>query len=338
MQLRAMRLAAQITKIDRPQDNVNKGVENALKIETLWQLTRSPNQEIRAASIKIITDRVSQGVTYDLILQDIAGKDSQRREKALTCLSFLCSYPGKLPASLLETYRAIHTCLRNLNPEMHAFETAVREKFEKTGPGTSRRNGNRTKPCQDALNILAALLQHNPQDAVLGDFVGWMIEYPFGGYDSPEEKKKITADITSWYYEDPAMHTILSWATGRSGLGELLVKHGLFDKRRNSFEVEEIESEWMWSGPGEIVVESATMMGGRRMREESIEEQALRRRRREAMVLGETGRPIERADIIERRNTGLEEDGIGQEQEAPMTEIHEDEDVREQNWWDWRPW
>lgn len=248
---------------------------------------------------------------------------------------------GKLPASLLETYRAIHICLRNLNPEMHAFETAVREKFEKTGPGTSRRNGNRTKPCQDALNILAALLQLNPQDAVPGDFVGWVIEYPFGGYNSPEGKKKTITDTMSWYYEDPAMHTILSWAAGRSGLEELLVLHGLFDdKGGNLSEVEEVDSERMGSGPVEGVGESAlssTMRGSRRMREESVEEQALRRRRREAMVLGETGRPIERADIIERRNTGLEE-GIGQEQGAPMTEIHEDEDVREQNWWDWRPW
>ncbi|MCJ1262645.1 hypothetical protein MMC22_002515 [Lobaria immixta] len=330
MQLRAMRFAAQITKIDRPQDNVNKVVENALKIETLWQLTRSPNQEIRAAwgagRARIQNDekRLSHA---SVSFARIVGPTLLQAD-LLKTLRELTPAAGKLPASLLETYRAIHTCLRNLNPEMHAFETAVREKFEKTGPGTSRRNGNRTKPCQDALNILAALLQHNPQDAVLGDFVGWVIEYPFGGYDSPEEKKKITADITSWYYEDPAMHTILSWATGR----------GLFDKGGNSFEVEEIESEWMWSGPVEGVVESATMRGGRRMREESIEEQALRRRRREAMVLGETGRPIERADIIERRNTGLEEEGIGQEQEAPMTEIHEDEDVREQNWWDWRPW
>lgn len=46
-----------------------------------------------------------------------------------------------------------------------------------------------------------------------------------------------------------------------------------------------------------------------RPREESFEEQALRRRRREAMVLGEVGRPIERADIIERGVATLDDFG-----------------------------
>lgn len=44
------------------------------------------------SSIKLITDQVTQGRTYNLILQDIAGEDSNRREKALACLNFLSSY------------------------------------------------------------------------------------------------------------------------------------------------------------------------------------------------------------------------------------------------------
>lgn len=225
---------------------------------------------------------------------------------------------------------------------MHAFETAIRENFETTGPGTSRRNGIRKKPSRDALNILAVLLQENCRDALRAGLVSWLVEYPFGGYDDfPEGKKKIMADITSWYYEDPAMHTILSFAIANSESREQLVQHGLVDKAKDSFEGEEVDSEWMWSAPVEGVVESAfssTMRGGRRMREESVEEQALRRRRREAMVLGEVGRPIERADIIERQNTGHEEEEIACEQEEPMTEIHEPEDVRERRWWNVPPW
>lgn len=40
-----------------------------------------------------------------------------------------------------------------------------------------------------------------------------------------------------------------------------------------------------------------------RAHDESLEEQVLRRRRREAMVLGEMGRPIDREDIIQRVDT-----------------------------------
>ena len=221
---------------------------------------------------------------------------------------------------------------------MHEFETAIREKFEATGPGTSRRNGNRKKHCRDALNILAALLQHNCTDAISAGFVAWLIKYPFGGYEKPEEKKTIIADITSWYYEDPAMHSILSFVTN-SGLRDELVQRGVFDKKE-PFEGESVGTEWTWTYSGDVEIEqlvSSTMRGGRRMREESAEEQALRRRRREAMVLGEIGRPIERSDIIERQNTTQEEE-IDREQEEPIVEVHEDEDVRERSWSNWCPW
>ncbi|MCJ1468260.1 hypothetical protein MMC07_006888 [Pseudocyphellaria aurata] len=341
MQLRAMRAAARITRINKPQDNVNEAVENGLKIETLWQLTRSPNREIRAASIKIIADRASKELTYDLMLDDIAGEDSKRREKALTCVNFIYSCTEKFPAPLYKTYQATFTCLRNLHSEMHAFETALRKTIETTGPGTSRRIGIRKKPCRDALNIIAALLQQNCRDAVESGLMYWLIEYPFGGYDSPEEKKKILKEITSWYCEDPAMQTILSFALANVESREKLLTHGLIDGVKDWFEGEEVDSGWMSSGPVDNVAESAipsTMRGGRRMREESIEEQALRRRRREAMVLGEIGRPIERTDIIERRNTIQEPEETGREQEEPAIETNEDENVREPSWWNWRPW
>ena len=101
------------------------------------------------------------------------------------------------------------------------------------------------------------------------------------------------------------MYTILSFAKANPESLEQLVQRGLVNKAKNSFEGEEVDSERMWSGLVEGVVESAfssTMRGGRRKREESVEEQALRRRRREPMVVG--------ADIIARRTTGQEEDEI----------------------------
>ena len=73
-----------------------------------------------------------------------------------------------------------------------------------------------------------------------------------------------------------------------------------------------------------------------RPREESFEEQALRRRRREAMVIGEVGRPIERADIIERDSATLDGfpspiisvhfDGLEEESEQPITAAADEEE------------
>lgn len=36
-------------------------------------------------------ERALHGVTFDLIIRDIAGKDVERRDKALSSLSYLCS-------------------------------------------------------------------------------------------------------------------------------------------------------------------------------------------------------------------------------------------------------
>ena len=78
------------------------------------------------------------------------------------------------------------------------------------------------------------------------------------------------------------------------------------------------------TGPRTYPHTDGTRMGipvgtNNRPREESFEEQALRRRRREAMVLGEIGRPIERADIIEQDSIAL--DGL----RSQVTASQEDE-------------
>lgn len=61
------------------------------------------------------------------------------------------------------------------------------------------------------------------------------------------------------------------------------------------------------SGGDGLVPEGHATERGSRRREESFEEQALRRRRREAMVLGENGRPIQSQDIIQRDSGAWEE-------------------------------
>ncbi len=78
--------------------------------------------------------------------------------------------------------------------------------------------------------------------------------------------------------------------------------------------------------------------------EQSPEEQRLRRRRREAMVLGENGRPIQRQDIIEPNAMNLDGDNVDDDLEPLMEEIARkaDEEIlaelRAENfrsWWGW---
>ena len=78
--------------------------------------------------------------------------------------------------------------------------------------------------------------------------------------------------------------------------------------------------------------------------EQSPEEQRLRRRRREAMVLGENGRPIQRQDIIEPNAMNLDGDNVDDDLEPLMEEIAREADeetlaeLRAENdrsWWDW---
>ena len=78
--------------------------------------------------------------------------------------------------------------------------------------------------------------------------------------------------------------------------------------------------------------------------EQSPEEQRLRRRRREAMVLGENGRPIQRQDIIEHYAMDLDGDNVDDDLEPLMEEIAREADeetlaeLRAENdrsWWGW---
>ena len=44
-------------------------------------------------SVKIVIDRaIREQPVWNLIISDIAGKDVERRDKALACFRFLCDY------------------------------------------------------------------------------------------------------------------------------------------------------------------------------------------------------------------------------------------------------
>ena len=107
----------------------------------------------------------------------------------------------------------------------------------------------------------------------------------------------------------------------------------------------DVEDDWQLIPQGSIRTrEGLQTPANARGVEQSPEEQRLRRRRREAMVLGENGRPIQRQDIIEPNAMNLDGDNVDEEVEPLMEEVarRADEEalaeLRAENnnsWWAW---
>ena len=108
----------------------------------------------------------------------------------------------------------------------------------------------------------------------------------------------------------------------------------------------DLEEDWPESIPEGAIrtAEGYLVRANTRGIEQSPEEQRLRRRRREAMVLGENGRPIQRQDIIEPNGMNLDGDNVDDDLEPLMEEIARkaDEEIlaelRAENygsWWGW---
>lgn len=141
------------------------------------------------------------------------------------------------------------------------------------------------------------------------------------------------------HYDDPPMYIIITFAVANDEVRARLLKHDLIGDVKGLIGAYEDDFGCAWCIRSDGTVESLMnirLRNAQGVREESIEERALRRRRREAMVLGESGRPIERGDIIERRNTDEEE--VGREPEGAADEVRLGESARQRAWRDLEIW
>lgn len=262
-------------------------------------------------------------------MRDIAGTDVDRRAKALACLRFLCpSFFGNKQADIvicrLRTYNAIVDCLCNLLPEA--------QKAENDPP-------SRTQPERNALYVLHQILCFDVAKASKAGVVSrWLAQYPFGGAHDLGDKKKTVMEIldNGPIYEDcdfrSTMRAVLGYMKRNPLLRKEMVEHGLLDVSKiNDDDWNMVPYQTTNTTRSGIPVRSSN-----RPREESFEEQALRRRRREAMVLGEVGRPI--VDIIERDSAAVDGfrsqvtslfDELEEESEQPVVAVA-DEDVEEE--------
>ena len=277
-----------------------------------------------ARAVKIITERATQSAALDLIVQDIGGKDIDRRDKALTSLLYLRTHKVLTPT--YNMFKALIDCLSGWLPAVC--------------PVTPYRS----QPERDAVKILNLLLQHNVTLALqAGIVVRWLSHCCFDPDDKSEARRKqAIQEMRRWHYNDVDMCSIIITLFNHEQAREELLSHGLWDRDADKKEASDGTQEIIWQVQGNIpdlifdgVNTGPIMRRGRRVREESIEEQALRRRRREAMVLGQDGRAVERDDIIGQDNEPRDEDleqrnAVDEAAQAPAEGI--------QTWWNWRPW
>ncbi|KAL8730309.1 MAG: hypothetical protein Q9181_004713 [Wetmoreana brouardii] len=211
--------------------------------------------------------------------------------------------------------QSVIKCLSDLLPLSYQYEAA-------------RMNGqpsHRTQPESDAIKLLEFLLERHGARIGLecNLFSLWLARYPFGGdleSKHPSDrtaqtaaKQRVVENIRSYQDSDLAMTKILrlmmadEQACQMMSSCRLLVEScssdGGDDENDDEDKYSRLWYEVHGTAPAPDPGLGPMMRRGQRVREESLEEQALRSRRREAMVLGEMGRPIERENIIQRLDT-----------------------------------
>lgn len=205
------------------------------------------------------------------------------------------------PYPYIQSCDAVLKCLSHLYWEAYDFETAFRE--------TS--HGYRTTHYSNALTILIRLLKYSTNYSGL---LPWLESYPFGGFSDVKDKKKSIQRLMSETFSHEPMYAIMLYAFRipivKSGLIRCnLVDREMVDKCRQTLWIQTEDLGGMWSdggmfdNRGNITSFEEDLARSRvRARGGSFggipEERDVRRRRREAVLVGEAGRPIEAEDIF----------------------------------------
>ena len=164
----------------------------------------------------------------------------------------------------------------------------------------------------------------------------------YGLYEAKEEEDEVIEVVFEFNSPNPPG---LGPEWDRIPLGAVRTSHGWTMDNVEYPDETDVEEDWQLIPEGSIRTRGGVRTpSNARGVEQSPEEQRLRRRRREAMVLGENGRPIQRQDIIEPNAMNLDGDNVDEEVEPLMEEAARKADeealaeLRAENynsWWVW---
>ncbi|KAF9894213.1 hypothetical protein FE257_007715 [Aspergillus nanangensis] len=289
----------EIKHVEKEDKMISEGTEDALKIDTLLKLSESTSYDLRAAALRIISERSTKGETRDLLLKDLASKDEERRGQALNAIYFLVSNRALSRTSVCSrlkdppTFTAIVDCLCNfLEEHNEEVSTTISPILPKTRPLGEKK----------ALGTLNIILQENiPAALEAGVISRWLSKYPFPcALSQPSRRQDVALLMKTWWSDDAVMSSIFSTLSSHPDGTKQLRKYGLMGSmiEENDQDDDGDNDSDVWMVDGDDTA-GARPIPGRRPRERTAEEQAIRRRRREAMVLSEGGRPLGSDDIIQ---------------------------------------
>ncbi|KAJ6033058.1 hypothetical protein N7444_010829 [Penicillium canescens] len=291
----------EIKHVENDDKIISEGTEEALKLDTLLKLSQSTSHDLRAAALRIISERSTKGDTRDLLLEQLASKHKISQGRALNALNFLvsnralsrtsiCSRLGDLP-----TYTALVNCLCNFLSE-HLERTSLTNSpiLPKTRPMGEKK----------ALSIMNILLPENVPEALEAGIISrWLCKYPFPcAQTDPSRRRDVVILMKTWWSDDAVMSSIFSTLSSHPDGIKQLRKYGLMGSMIEENDQDDEDDD----ADSDVWMVDADEAGGtfgrssRRLQEGTPREQALRRRRREAMVLSDGGRPLGNDDIIQR--------------------------------------
>ncbi|KAL5337800.1 hypothetical protein BJX70DRAFT_223643 [Aspergillus crustosus] len=301
---------SELTEIKHNDDDdddkiISEGTEDALQLDTLLKLSNSTSYDLRSAALRIIAERSVKGNTRDLLLKDLASKNPERRNKALSAVYFLVSNRALSRTSVCSrmkdhpTYTALVDCLCNfLNEHVEQTSATISPILPRTRPLGEKK----------ALSTLNILLQENIAAALEAGVVSrWLAKYPFPcALTEPSRRQDVVILMKTWWSDDAVMSSIFATLSSHPDGAKQLRRHGLMgsmleendhDEVSDDNDEEDEESDvWMLDGDDTA---GSRRIPGRRPRDRNPGEQALRRRRREAMVLSDGRRPLGNDDIIQ---------------------------------------
>lgn len=263
--------------------------------------------------MRIIAERSTKGETRNLLLADLASKDGERRNKALSAMYFLVSNRARtepvycfpfistnyIPVARTSvctrlkdtsTYTAIVDCLCFfLEEHVEETSTTVSPILPKTRPLGEKK----------ALGVLNIILQENiPAALEAGVITRWLARYPFPcALSEPSRRQDVVILMRTWWSDDAVMSAIFNTLSTHPDGAKQLRKYGLMGSMMEENDQDETDSD-VWMVDGEDTAGSRHI-SARRPRDRTAEEQVVRRRRREAMVLSDGGRPLGNDDIIQ---------------------------------------
>ncbi|GFF51119.1 hypothetical protein IFM61606_06741 [Aspergillus udagawae] len=280
--LRRVSDLTEIKQVEKEDKIISEGTEDALKLDTLLKLSDSTSYDLRAAALRIVAERSTKGSTRDLLLQDLASKNKERRVSRTAVCSRLKD---------LSTYTALVDCLCNFLEE-HVEETSTTDSpiLPKTRPLGEKK----------ALSILNLILQENIPAALEAGVVSrWLSKYPFPcALTKPSRRQDVVILMKTWWSDDTIMSAIFSTLSSHPDGTKQLRKYGLMGSMMEENDHDDEDDSDVWMIDGEDTAGSRRL-SGRRLRGGTAEEQAVRRRRREAMVLSDGVHPLNNEDIFQ---------------------------------------